>query len=376
MRFLLAHGPNLNLLGSRDPDVYGTSTLADLEDLTTATAAGLDIEVETFQSNHEGALLDRLHGADVDGVILNAGAWTHTSYAVRDAIEAIGIPTVELHLSNIVEREEFRRVSVVGPVCIATIYGRGDRGYVDAVRRLHALITWAPQRLAYGSHPDQFGELRLPEGDGPFPVVALLHGGFWRHQWTLDTLDGLSIDLARHGLAAWNIEYRRVGLGGGGATTMGDVESGLAHLDELPGPLDPGRTAVVGHSAGGQLALWGSTTRSARLAVSLAGVTDLVAAREQALGTGAVEAFLGGSSVEPYSPLHLLPTGIPSLCVHGTADDAVPFRFSEGFVAAAATAGDRSELIAMEGADHFAPIDPRTPGWIAARSRLVDVLGG
>lgn len=380
MQFLLAHGPNLNLLGARDPAVYGTLTLADLEALTREAGAGLGVDVESFQTNHEGALIDRLHSVrgSFDGIILNAGAWTHSSYALRDAIEAIGVPTVEIHLSNVKEREAFRRHSVIEEVCVYSIYGRGEQGYPHAVQRLHSLLTAPPAVHRYGPHPDQLGELRIPSGPGPFAVVALLHGGFWRHQWQRDTLDPLAVDLTAHGFATWNIEYRRTGLGGGGATTMADVAAALTHLDNLDAPLDLGRVAAVGHSAGGQLALWAAGTpetgQTLRLVVSIAGVTDLVAARSEQVGEGAVDAFMGSADLEPFSPRHLLPLGTRSLCVHGTADDLVPIHFSADFVDAAVAAGDRSDLVAVEGADHFDPIDPRSTAWETTRTRIKEAL--
>jgi 3-dehydroquinate dehydratase-2 len=138
MRVLVINGPNLNLLGARRPDVYGTTTLAELEDCCHRWAEELGIEVETFQSNHEGALIDRLHDAigRVDGVVINPGALTHSSYCLHDAIEAIALPTVEVHLSDITRRESWRRTSVVAPACVATIAGRGADGYREALALL------------------------------------------------------------------------------------------------------------------------------------------------------------------------------------------------------------------------------------------------
>ena len=140
MRVLILSGPNLNLLGSRDPAVYGTTTLPELEEVCRRWAAGLGIEVETFQSNHEGALIDRIHASvgAVDGIVFNPGALTHYSYALHDAVEAVPIPTVEVHLSDISRREEWRRTSVVRPACIASIAGKGAEGYREALELLAA----------------------------------------------------------------------------------------------------------------------------------------------------------------------------------------------------------------------------------------------
>jgi len=142
-RVLVLNGPNLNLLGEREPHLYGSATLDAIMEQVRQHAATRQIEIEHLQSNHEGALIDALHQARgrIHGVILNAGALTHTSYALRDAIAALQIPTVEVHLTNIYAREEFRRHSVIAPVCVGQISGFGAFSYLLAVDALHAILS-------------------------------------------------------------------------------------------------------------------------------------------------------------------------------------------------------------------------------------------
>jgi 3-dehydroquinate dehydratase-2 len=132
MKILVINGPNLNLLGIREPEIYGNRTYADLVELCTALGA------ECVQSNHEGAIIDMIHGAMgvYDGIVINPAAYTHTSIAIADALKAVGIPAVEVHLSDISRREEFRRVSYTAAACVKTISGMGIEGYAEAIRYL------------------------------------------------------------------------------------------------------------------------------------------------------------------------------------------------------------------------------------------------
>ena len=135
MKVLVLHGPNLNLLGSREPDVYGTLTLDSLNERLMTLGHELSIDVECVQSNHEGAILDALHQTQAQAVVLNAGAWTHYSYALRDAIAAISRPVIEVHLSNTAARaESWRHQSVIAPVCAGSIAGFGTMSYELALR--------------------------------------------------------------------------------------------------------------------------------------------------------------------------------------------------------------------------------------------------
>lgn len=142
-KILLVHGPNLNALGRRDQSAYGTKTLADIEALVTEEAKKLGYEIKVFQSNHEGALIDFLQaqGGETSGIIINPGALTHYSYALHDAIKDTGLPAIEVHLSDIKEREPWRQVSVTAPACILQISGKKEQGYVEAVSKLHEHLS-------------------------------------------------------------------------------------------------------------------------------------------------------------------------------------------------------------------------------------------
>jgi 3-dehydroquinate dehydratase II len=141
-KLLLINGPNLNMLGKRDPAIYGTFTLVDVETLSRRTAAENGCEMDCFQSNHEGGLIDRIQQAigRYDGILVNAGALTHYSYALRDALELFPMPVMEVHISDISKREEFRRLSVIRPVCSGFVAGFGLDSYRIAVEKICGLI--------------------------------------------------------------------------------------------------------------------------------------------------------------------------------------------------------------------------------------------
>lgn len=250
-------------------------------------------------------------------------------------------------------------------------------------------------RITYGDEQSQLGELYLPDGTHQVPVVVVVHGGFWRSRYGYGLGAPLAADLAAHGVAAWNIEYRRVGNGGGWPETFLDVAAAVDALvsvvqDRAGGRLDLDDVRGLGHSAGGHLAVWAAgrhrlpvgapgadpRVRLSRV-VSQAGVLDLVGASAHRLGDGACEALLDGSAEHQprryavASPLALLPLGVPVTCVHGDADVNVPLSQSETYTAAATAAGDPARLHRLAGVDHFALIDPATPAWATCRDAVL-----
>jgi acetyl esterase/lipase len=240
----------------------------------------------------------------------------------------------------------------------------------------------------YGSDPEQAANLHVPAREGgPWPAVVLVHGGFWRDGFDRATLTPLANDLAARGYVAWNIEYRRVGREGGGwPGTFDDVAAAADALCDVA-DADAGRTIVLGHSAGGHLALWlaaasrpGERRLRPRGAVSIAGVVDLERAAREGLGSGAVQDLLGGGPDElperyaQASPAALAPLGVPQLIVHGGRDEAVPPALSRDYAATARAAGDTVELLEFADAGHFDVVDPGHASWAAVADRLPGLL--
>lgn len=143
MKILVINGPNLNMLGIREPGIYGKNSFSDLLTLLEETAARLHVEVEQFQSNHEGAIVDKIQAAygNADGIVINPAAYTHTSIAILDALKAVGIPAVEVHISDVDSREDFRQISYAGLACCKTIKGHGLDGYREAMEYLEQLLN-------------------------------------------------------------------------------------------------------------------------------------------------------------------------------------------------------------------------------------------
>ncbi|SEC62105.1 Acetyl esterase/lipase [Amycolatopsis tolypomycina] len=281
--------------------------------------------------------------------------------------------------------------------------------------------------VAYGPEPSQVGELYLPEGDGPFPVVAVLHGGYWTALWDRRQLTAVADDLVARGYAVWNAEYRRIGEPGGGLPgTFLDVAAAIDALDGMDPALDTRRVVLLGHSAGGHLATWaahrgalppeapGAHPRVTPIGVvALAGALDLEAADAaglgkvladpaaeppkdapeparpevwpavaDAVGGGILPLLLGGhraDAPEHYawtSPLLLASAGVPVLAVHGTADEAVPAEWSRRYVGKVTAEGGSARFVEVEGGTHFDVVRPDHPVWPEITGWIRETVAG
>jgi len=316
--------------------------------------------------------------SEARGILVNPG--TGDVVAVQQAVEGSALPVVWVD----VQEAERPRPRLLEDVSVAAIRGRGVWGYRWAAQYLLQRLEWPFTVVPYGSERDQVGDLRLPaNGDGPWPVAVLLHGGFWRERWERDTIEPLAIDLTRRGFATWNLEYRRVGpFGGGWPSTCEDVAAGIDALADLADlhPLDLSRVVYIGHSAGGQLALWAVKRHgmhtparvSPMLVVSLAGVADLEECAHRGLGdTGDAAAALMGAEPEQRpaeyaaaSPMRSLPLGVPQLVVQGRLDNTPDLvDMSRLYAQAASEAGDSVDFLELDDADHFHLIVPSSHAW-------------
>lgn len=248
----------------------------------------------------------------------------------------------------------------------------------------------ADHRISYGVESEQFGDLRLPAGAGPFPVVVVIHGGCWRARHSLEYMGHVCADLTAAGIATWNIEYRRLGQDGGGwPGTYQDAARGIDHLRHLAEqfPLDLHRVVVTGHSAGGHLALWAAgrprIPPESELyfsdplpivgAVPIAGLTDLArtgtACDEE---TPQMRGPVGMASLT--SPIEMLPLGVPVTIIQGDADEPVPPIQATSYLEAAQASGERPRLVMLAGTDHFVVVDPLSTVWPLVRAEILSLI--
>jgi acetyl esterase/lipase len=233
--------------------------------------------------------------------------------------------------------------------------------------------------IAYGPHPAQYGELWRPAGDSAGTVVVI-HGGFWRGLYTASLGRPLAADLAERGYTAWNLEYRRVGGGGGRPATFDDVAAGIDALAGLD--VDTSTVITLGHSAGGHLAVWAAGRPGAGVpvtgAISQAGVLELELAARTGVGGTAVPDLMGGTPDElpgeyaAADPFQAIPLPVPVVCLHSPSDADVPFSQSANYVAAATRAGANARLVRTPG-DHYSMIDPAAPDWQLALDALKEL---
>lgn len=247
------------------------------------------------------------------------------------------------------------------------------------------------QPVRYGDDPSQVAELLLPDVFGPYPVVVLIHGGWWRPGWDRRGVREIARDIVREGYATWNVEYRLVGEGGGWPETFEDIAAGIDKLHEKAGDfnLDLSRVIFLGHSAGGQLALWAASRSTFEdgfvgaepavtpsTVVSLAGVTDLVRGADENLGDGAITDLMGGMPEEvplsylSASPIVLDPGPCRYLVIHSFTDDVVPVTQGRTYAAEATRRGADLEYIELDDGNHFTVLDPRSAAWRSFIDRI------
>jgi acetyl esterase/lipase len=270
------------------------------------------------------------------------------------------------------------------------------------------LVTWQQiseqtatppdARIQYGDDDRRFGDLRLPSGPGPHPVAVVIHGGCWRSEFDMRHISPVSAALTKAGIATWTLEFRRIGDEGGGFPgTFNDVARGTDYLRTLAlkFPLDLARVVLVGHSAGGHLALWLAARRNLpkasplfsdtplplRGVVSLAGITDLRRYSEGPSGcNAAVERLLGGSPgkfperYDQASPIELLPLGVPTRLVQGSLDPIVFVEQAKRFATQAAAKGDDAQIVQIDGAGHFEMIAPFAPTWSRIERTILSLI--
>jgi 3-dehydroquinate dehydratase II len=347
MQLLVINGPNLNLLGTREPEVYGTTTLAELEEKVIAWGDKLGVGVECEQSNDESRIVDLIQGFEGAGIVLNPAALSHTSRAIADAIDSVTTPVVEVHISNIHNRERWRAYSMVSDAAVRTIYGRGINGYRDAVRHLVNRLAVPFETVRYGPHRDHVGDLRR----GGEHLVILAHGGLWRHEFERDSTERLAVDLTSRGYSTWNLEYRRRGQGGGWPHSGHDALMALDFVAQLGWA----RAFLIGHSAGAQLLTWAAprSTTKVDLHVAMAPLLDLsAAARSDDVGAAECRQMLSQGA-----PPMATPGDVPTVIVHGDADQIVPVERSIAYANQHELSHHRT------GCDHFSLLDPTQPEW-------------
>jgi acetyl esterase/lipase len=342
--------------------------------------AELRVDVEV-RAGDPAAVIGALDGGS-GGVVIAPGPNGFDASGLAAAIGDAAVPVVAVEPGNLRKAGVEPESTPIAAAGACVIYGRGDDTARHALRYLARRAEQRPDTLAYGPGLSQEGDLWLPAGAGPHPVAVLFHGGFWYHAWERDLMDGLALDLAHRGVAAWNVEYRRLGAGGGWPATGEDAARAVDHLVALAPVyrLDLGRVALVGHSAGAQLALW-VAARGRRgvvhptLVVGLACIADLEEARDRRIGGGSVARLIDvEDDLVEASPRARIPIGVPQLLAHAVDDDVVPSSQTTTYADAARGAGDDVTVLMLETGGHFGLIDPTSSGWSRVACDLVGRL--
>ncbi|MEO9139133.1 MAG: alpha/beta hydrolase [Jatrophihabitans sp.] len=285
-----------------------------------------------------------------------------------------------------ISRRAFLAVAGLTPLAGCASAGRSSADHNDKMR------SAKPERSTYGSDPSQFGELYRPKATGHAGTVVIVHGGFWQAQYGLDLGRPLAKDLVARGYTCWNLEYRRIGNGGGWPATFVDVATGIDHLASLD--VDTSSVVVIGHSAGGHLAVWaagraklpasapgGPPAIAVTGVISQAGVLDLAVAADTGVGGQSAAQLVRGTPAgqpERYrlaDPIAQVPIDAPVYCLHSPDDQNVPLQQSTAYVAAATTAGGKAALHRTVG-DHFTLIDVKSAAWAKARDALPALSAG
>lgn len=380
-----------------DTRTVASSDTENTYQLFEESAGDLSVQLEIFQAeeNDLKATVDRaVSRLSIDGIILlRAPEAVMTSTELEAGLQRVEVSVVELFLNS---RGHHQRIDKLEPDrrIIRTIYGRRERGIFWAMHFLLHSGDYPYQTLSYGELDSQIGDLMLPEGAGPHPVVMLIHGGFWRDGYYRDSTHGIAADLAKKGIAVWNIEYRRVGESGGGfPESHEDVLLALNHLEKLAPDhaLDLQSVAVVGHSAGGYLSMWASSVPQGTLAelmptpqvpvrygVALAGVTDLDEAYKHGGGEQAAANFLKAAAENPALRKQLsvgylnFAADTQILLAHGTEDLYVPVELTEHTYQLLEARGITTELLILEGSGHNEFVDPATMEWQEIAGRILN----
>jgi acetyl esterase/lipase len=328
------------------------------------------------------------------GAIVCPGDFGGSDLLQRSAAAAAGHrPLIWVELAAALDP----RPDYLDPVRIPSIRGRGLEAFAWAARSLLARAAWPHATVRYGDHPEQIGDVRVPAaGTGPAPACVLIHGGGWRERWERDLMDGLAVDLSARGYATWNVEFRRVGPSGGGwPGSLADVIRALETLPALATdyPIDATRVAVIGHSAGAQLAaLAASRTLGGRAApasprtvwpsvvVSLAGSLDLFLSGARGSDELSTIAYMGSRPDESEaeyraaSPLERLPLGCPQIVAWGLRDRPDVVDRNLGYAARAAELGDAVITHQFPDADHFTVLDAESQEWKTVAGSLEHVF--